>query len=268
MTAAAHIADLEQTNAKLAAELVAVNAACEQLKQQLAWLQRQVFGEKTEKPIEIDEQIQPSLLSGLGVPEAGIPPLPPTEVITYTRRAKVRGDETVNPAGLRFTDAAIIEEVLVDDPAMALVPESERERIGEKVTFRIAQRSSSHVVLKFIRPVYKLKASGEIVTAPLPPVIFEGYTADMSAIAGLLVDKGQYHLPIYRQHQRMGDGGFMLSRQTPLNWAGRGIDLLVPAGESHPAQPGARHGRTADQGRPCRSGQDEEGVLLADLRGQ
>lgn len=57
MSPAAHIADLEHTNAKLAAELVAVNAVCDELKQQLAWFQRQVFGEKSEKRLEIDESI-------------------------------------------------------------------------------------------------------------------------------------------------------------------------------------------------------------------
>ena len=34
----------------------------------------------------------------------------------------------------------------------------------------------------------------------------------MSFIVGLLVDKFRYHLPLYRQHQRLLDAGFTLSR--------------------------------------------------------
>ena len=241
MTEAAHVIELESTHARLVSDfsalqsnLSSVSAAYqalqadyENLKQQLAWFQRQVFGEKSEKRLEFDVTVQSDLLSGLGVPDVALPPLPP-ETITYTRRAKVRTEDTVNPTGLRFTKDAVIEEIQIDDPAFDALPEDEKERIGEKVTWRLSQRRSSYTVLKFIRPVYKLKSSGEIVCAQTPPAVFEGCTADVSVLAGLLIDKGLYHLPIYRQHQRMTDGGLVLSRQTPLNWSARAIDLLTP----------------------------------------
>jgi len=63
------------------------------------------------------------------------------------------------------------------------------------VTWRLSQRPSSYSVLKLICPVYRLKASGEIVCAQTPPAIFPGCTADVSVLAGLLIDKGRYHLP-------------------------------------------------------------------------
>ena len=241
MTPVARIAELESTNARLQSDYSALQsnlssmstayqsleADYENLKQQLAWFQRQVFGEKSEKRLEIDEAIQPSLLAALGVPEVALPPLP-TETITYTRRSKVRTEETVLPAGLRFTDDAVIEEIQIDDPAFDALPDDQKERIGEKVSWRIVQRPSSYAVLKMIRPVYKLTLSGEIVCAEAPPAIFPGCTADVSVLAGLMIDKGLYHLPIYRQHQRMTDGGLILSRQTPLNWISRSLDLLTP----------------------------------------
>ena len=183
----------------------------------LAWFQHQVFGEKSEKRLEIDETIQPSLLAGLGVPDVALPPARPEETVTYARRPKVRTAETVLPAGLRFTDDAVIEELQLDDPAFEAIPEDQKERIGEKVTYRLAQRPSSYSILKLIRPVYRLKASGEILCAETPPAVFPGCTADVSVLAGLMINKGRYHLPIYRQHQRMTDGGLILSRQTPLN---------------------------------------------------
>ncbi len=55
-----------------------------------------------------------------------------------------------------------------------------------------------------------------------------GCYADVSLIAGLMVDKGVYHLPLYRQHQRMIDSGIHISRATLINWVQKGIELLKP----------------------------------------
>ena len=47
---------------------------------------------------------------------------------------------------------------------------------------------------------------------PNAPVgVIEGSRADVSFIAGLLIDKFAYHLPFYRQHQRLGDGGITVT---------------------------------------------------------
>jgi len=51
---------------------------------------------------------------------------------------------------------------------------------------------------------------------------------DVSFLAGMLVDKFVYHLPLYRQHQRLTDEGFVLSRSTLDNWARKAIGLLEP----------------------------------------
>jgi len=42
---------------------------------------------------------------------------------------------------------------------------------------------------------------------------------DVSFVAGLLVDKFSYHLPLYRQHQRLEDIGIHVSQPwlTPLS---------------------------------------------------
>ena len=51
----------------------------------------------------------------------------------------------------------------------------------------------------------------------------------MSAwLPGVLVDKFCYHLPLYRQRQRMGHGGVTVARPTLTNWVHRGRGLLEP----------------------------------------
>lgn len=50
----------------------------------------------------------------------------------------------------------------------------------------------------------------------------------MSFLAGLLIDKFAYHLPLYRQHQRLEAAGVRLSRGTLTNLVHRTCDLLEP----------------------------------------
>lgn len=103
----------------------------------------------------------------------------------------------------------------------------EGEVIGEKITYRLGQRQSSHVVLQYIRPVVK-RADGSLVTPAAPAAIFDSTIADVSFLAGMLVDKFLCHLPLHRQHQRLSQGGITLSRGTPTHLSQRTIDLLTP----------------------------------------
>ncbi|MCP4322725.1 MAG: transposase [Alteromonadales bacterium] len=43
-----------------------------------------------------------------------------------------------------------------------------------------------------------------------------------------MVNKGVYHLPLYRQHQRMIDSGIHIRRATLINWMKKGIKLRRP----------------------------------------
>jgi transposase len=59
------------------------------------------------------------------------------------------------------------------------------------------------VVLKYIRPVVKRKNDGQLITLPAPDGLWPGSMVDVSVVAGIVVDKFAYHLPLYRQHQRI-----------------------------------------------------------------
>ena len=67
-----------------------------------------------------------------------------------------------------------------------------------------------------------------ILTPPAPANVLERSVGDVSFLAGMLVDKFAYHLPLYRQHQRLRDSGIELSRSTLIGWTSRAIDLLAP----------------------------------------
>jgi len=220
LSAADRIMKLERENAQLSADLASV-------KQQLDWFKRQLFGRKSEKRLDVDPAVQGNLLSALGV--ATPPPAKdePKETITYQRRQKCR-DGAVNDTGLRFAEDVPREIIAVTDPAIEAIPEQRRVLIGKKVTYRLAQRPGSYVVLQYTRPVYKLLDDQTILTTPAPANVLDKSVADVSFLAGMLIDKFCYHLPLYRQHQRLIHSGIQVSRSSLTTWAGRAIDLLRP----------------------------------------
>jgi len=215
-------------NAALRARLLEAEQQIQSLTHQLDWFKRQLFGRKSEQRLEIDPAIQPDLLTTLGWDRIEPPKPPAREQITYTRR-KGRRDNTVCDSGLRFDDSVPVERiVLPPHEALADVPVDQRVVISEKVTHRLAQRPGSYVVLEYVRPVIQRTDTKALVTAPAPANVLEGTVADVSVLAGTLIDKFLYHLPLYRQHQRLAANGIDLARGTLTNWTGRAIDLLKP----------------------------------------
>jgi hypothetical protein len=63
---------------------------------------------------------------------------------------------------------------------------------------------------------------------PTPPAVFEKSFADVSVLAGLLIEKCVDHLPLYRQQQRLQHAGIRLSRGTLTQWVQRAAELLEP----------------------------------------
>jgi transposase len=194
-----------------AAERAQLQSRMAQLEHRLAWLQRQIFGEKSERRHLDPPPEQMSLGEGLTGPVTD--PAPTQPVAAHTRRRLAKGANG-EEAPLFFDPAQVPLEVidLPNPDAAGLAPDA-YEVIGEKVTHRLAQRPGSYVILKYVRQVIKRKADGTLHCAPAPAGVFEGGRADASFLAGLLVDKFLYHLPLYRQHQRLLASGITVSRQ-------------------------------------------------------
>lgn len=220
-------AELENENARLTEEVNALRAQLAEAQQQLAWFQRQLFGRKSEKRRPIEDSGQGELLAGLAEPpEHPVPP--PTETISYQRNKK-RREQAVNDTGLRFDETVPVELIEVAAPELQGEAAEHYEVISYKSTYRLAQRPGSYVILEYRRPVVKRReATSALVSPPAPANVLEGSLADVSFLAGMLVDKFSYHLPLYRQHQRLAQSGIELSRATLTGLAGRAIELLRP----------------------------------------
>ena len=215
----------QQQYAQLRAAYDELQQEHQAVKQQLAWLKRQVFGRRSEKRL-IDQSSHSGLLFD-ALPEPQEPSS--TEQVSYTRRkgAKDRGD-AVTDSGLRFNDDVPVEVIHVKDPEIDAIPEEHREVIDEKVTHRLAQRPGSYVVLEYRRPVVKDKRNERIHSTPAPANVLDSSLADVSFLVGMLIDKFCYHLPLYRQHQRLSASGITLSRSTLTQQVERAIALLKP----------------------------------------
>ena len=222
---------LEEQAATLSpAEIVALLAENATLKRQVEWFQRQLFGRKSEKRLREPDPEQLTLAGMLTtpVPPAEQPP-PLTETVNaYQRRFRLSGPELADESDLRFDDSVPVQEIVLTNPEVADLPPDAYEVIGEKVTYRLAQRPGAYVILKYRRPLTKRKATEVLSCPPAPPAIFEKSFADVSVLAGLLLDKFLYHLPLYRQHQRLQQAGIRVSRSTLTQWVQRAAELLEP----------------------------------------
>jgi transposase len=208
-------------------ELQEQNAA---LKRQVEWFQRQLFGRKSEKRLREPDPAQLPLTGMLTAPgsPADQPP-PPTETVTaYQRRLRFTGADLAEESELRFDESVPVQEIVLTNPDVADLPPDAYEVIGEKVTYRLAQRPGAYVILKYRRPVIKRKDTEVLSSPPAPPAVFEKRFADVSVLAGLLIEKFVYHLPLYRQPQRMQQAGIRLSRGTLTRWVQGAADLLEP----------------------------------------
>ncbi len=187
-----------------------------------------MFGRKSEKRSPDTLADQP-LLNGFETDRPAHRPVE-TETIEYTRR-KRRDDRCQTDSGLRFDDTVPVETIRCDPPELSGPDADEYEVISEKVTHRLAQRSN-YVVLKYVRPVIKHRPSEQLITAAAPPALWDGTIVDVSLVSGLLTDKFVYHVPLYRQHQRMGRDGITVARESLTNWGHNGIGLIEPIYEA------------------------------------
>jgi transposase len=243
-------------------EIVALLEENALLKQQNAWFKRQLFGRKSERCVREPDPQQLALGLAPAAPDpAETPPSPTDTVKAYQRRAPFTTLATSpDESGLRFDASVPVKVMRVPSPEVADLPPEAYESIGEKVTYRVAQRPGASVVLTYIRPVVKLKETQTLTCAPAPPAVLERSYADVSLLAGLRVDKFQFHLPLYRQPQRLAAAGVHLSRATLTQWVHRTAALLEPIYYAVLSSILQRHVLAMDE-TPIKAGRYEKGKL-------
>lgn len=198
------------------------------LKHQIEWFKRQIFGSKSERFVAGPDPSQLPLAAVTTSTDAVAAP-PRQTVITHTRRVRTR--DPINDAeSLPFFEEGRlpIRTIEVLEPEIAALASDQYEVIDTKTSYRLAQRPGSYEILKYVRPVVKRKDTQQISCALAPVGVIDGSRADVSFVAGLLVDKFAYHLPLYRQHLRLTDCGVNVSRPWLTQLSQKSISLLEP----------------------------------------
>jgi transposase len=222
-------AALREQNTLLQLKVGDLSDEVKQLKSQLAWFQNQIFGASSEKRL-VEVPGQDSLFDADETSTSDAPPAVKRPVAAYDRGTapKQRDADCLSDSGLRFT-ADVPIEVIEHTPSELAGPHADDyEVIDTRVSYRLAQRAASYVVIKHARPVFRPKGSDKPITPPAPANVLDASLADVSFLAGMLVDKFQFHLPLYRQHQRLSQTGITISRSTLTNLGKRTIELLKP----------------------------------------
>ena len=206
------IADnLERENEALKSENTKLRNELKRLGEQLAWFQRQVFGQKSERFIDPPPgQLQ--LDFNLPEPEEKKPD--PMQVSPHSRRkARRKGACT-----LELPENMERVERLID------VPESERTlpdgtpmvRIGEDVSEKLAFRPGEYYVMRFIRPKYAAASEPKlgVLQEPMPESLIDGSKFHSSFLAHLVTEKFAFHMPLYRIEEKLSSRGIHVARQT------------------------------------------------------
>jgi transposase len=250
----------EQAATMTHADVVALLTSHEELKHQLAWFKRQLFGPTSER-----RPVSPTgrqLWLGEQGPEDESDSSTTVTIAAHTRRR--RSTRSSDEETVRFDESVPVETVEI--PNIEVPPEEldQYDVVSEKVTQRLAQRPAAYVVLRTVRKVLKHKKTGSFSCPPAPVSVLERSAVDVSFLAGMLVDKLSYHLPLYRQHQRLAASGVRIGRSTLTSYFHRTADLLGPIYEAQfasilesdvlamdetPIKAGRKRGKPPDRGK-------------------
>lgn len=233
----ASMASLSVTNKKQAEQIENLQARINELTAQVAWLNRQLFGRKSEK-LHVYDPNMPDLFAG--------------EFAELRRQADEKRDEAVEKIGKESAedrkrkrqnrkmveDLPVLETEVIEPTGVDL---SMYRRIGEEVTKVVRHKPGMLYVKEVIRPKYALKDNTQlppegqkgVVIAPMPLMPVDKCIADTSLLAEILLQKYEYHVPFYRQIQQYRHLGMKgLTESTLDGWFKKTVELLGPLYEA------------------------------------
>jgi len=202
-----------------------------ELLSQIAWLNRQLFGRKSEKLAHLDPN-QPSLFEE-------VVPQQTTEEIESARQTAI---EQIEVSSVEKKKERRQRKLLENLPVIEVVIEPEDvdtekyKRIGEERTRTLEFEPGRLYVKEIVRPKYGLKDStalpdegkSSVLIAPLPLLpIYKGLPG-ASMLAEILLQKYEYHVPFYRQIQAFRHLGLQIPENTLNGWFKPACELLAP----------------------------------------
>jgi transposase len=197
-------------------ELLAENL---DLKRQLAYLKRMIFGQKRERFVPSVPEEQMSLDALFDTAGAKIPGFAESkETITYDRRKPKKGHGR-NPIPEDLHREKHVLDVLESDKVCSCCG-TQKKHIGDDVTEELEYKPAVFFVNQYVRPKYacpKCPDNG-IATAPMPPRPIDKGVAGPGLLAYILVSKYVDHLPLYRLQQMFMRYNIHIHRSSMAGW--------------------------------------------------
>ena len=190
-------------------------AEISKLKEQLDWFKRQVFGQKSERIIDIPADCPE--LPGLILPEAVVESAPVKENISYERKKGVKKNK--GNCTLSLPADIPIEEKVIELPEEKRFHPKTGETLVEISRETVDKLAYTPETYKIKRSVYikyavKGKTLSGIFQQPAEDCIIQGSKFDASFMAHVVTEKFGYHLPFYRQQEKLNFLKIEIERQT------------------------------------------------------
>lgn len=188
----------------------------QQLKQRIAWFEKQVYGQKANRMPASPLAGEISLFGELPEPT---PSLPSVEVKTQDTSVRVPKGHGRKPWPKHLER---VEEIITPPlpELLCKICGCENTRIGEDVTEILERRPDPFFVRRVIRPKYACKSHpemGVIQAKPDTRLIEKGNVGD-SVVAQVILDKYLNHLPLTRQEKIFKRIGVELATSTVVGW--------------------------------------------------
>ena len=230
---------LQQVNAsqaetikKLTEQNESLQSRIKELTAQIAWLNRQLFGRKSEKLPIIDPNY-PDLFAGM-LPENAqqIADAHDEAVEKIVKTKEERRQEKKNR--IMMEDLPVLEQVILTPDNLDT---DLYKKIGQEVTRIVEHKPGQLYIKEIIREKWGLKDNtatapkgmSGVLIAPMPLLpIYKGI-AGASLLAEILLQKYEYHMPYYRQIKQYSHLGMKgLTESTVDGWFKQTMELLKP----------------------------------------
>lgn len=229
----ASVASLSDTNKKQAEQNEKLQERIKELTVQVAWLNRQLFGRKSEK-LRVYDPNMPDLFADEFSGLRQLAEEKRDEAVEKIEKESAEAQKQNRQNRKMIEDLPVLETDTIEPKGVDL---SLYRRIGEEITKVVKHKPGMLYVKVIIRPKYALKDStllppaGQkgVEIAPMPLMPVDKCIADTSLLAEILLQKYEYHVPFYRQIQQYRHLGMKgLTESTLDGWFKKTVELLKP----------------------------------------
>ena len=226
------------TYEELLAEIYTLRAREIMLKERIAFLERRLFGAKSDRLTYVNPDDQPGLFDemfkeAMDEKASQIDKMADDIEKESQKRRKSAKKKPCRPAKYRYTG--------LEERTTTMMPGNinieEYDIIGKDVS-RILHYEKSKVWVEIIeRPIFRLKEdknvpAPQICQAKAPEAVIGGNHVGADMLAQIVIDKYRYHLPEYRQVKRYADLGIKLPTSTINDWIHAVASKLDPLYEA------------------------------------